>query len=89
MGNDWAIYIFVFVMAAIVMVRLDRLGRQLEAVCASIRADVARTEDDREEILSEWKQATKDAAKEARQFWIVWGIIGAAVLVWNILTHHG
>jgi hypothetical protein len=73
MGNDWSGYIFVFAMAAIVMVRLDRLGRQIEAVSADIRADVARTEEEREEILGEWKQAQKDAAKDARQFWIFLG----------------
>ena len=73
MGNDWAVYIFVFVIAAIVLARLDRLGKQLEAVCAEIRADVARTEDDRTEILTEWKQAQKDAAKDTKQFWILWG----------------
>jgi hypothetical protein len=89
MGNDWAVYIFVFVIAAIVLARLDRLGKQLEAVCAEIRADVARTEDDRTEILTEWKQAQKDAAKDTKQFWILWGIVGAAILAWNILTHHG
>jgi hypothetical protein len=89
MRNDWAVYIFVFVMAAIVMARLDRLGKQLEAVCVSIRVDVARTEEEREEILSGWKQGKKEAAKDARQFWIFWGIIGAAALAWNILARHG
>jgi hypothetical protein len=82
MSNDWSVYIFVFALAAIVMARLDRLGNQLEAVCTSIRADVARTDDERDEILSEWKQSKKDAAKESRQFWIVWGVVGAAALVW-------
>jgi hypothetical protein len=43
MGHDWGVYIFVFIMAAIVMARLDRLGRQLEAVSVAIRADVALT----------------------------------------------
>ena len=47
MGNDRVIYIFVFVIAAVVLARLDRLGKQLEAVCAEIRADVARTEEGR------------------------------------------
>ena len=42
MGNDRVIYIFVFVIAAVVLARLDRLGKQLEAVCAEIRADNLR-----------------------------------------------
>jgi hypothetical protein len=87
MSNDWSVYIFVFVMAAILMARLDRLGKQLEAVHASIRMDVARTEDERDEIMSEWKQTTKDATKEARQFWIFWGVVGAAALVWAAIKH--
>ena len=41
-----------------------------KAVHASIRMDVARTEDERDQILSEWKLAKKDATKEAWQFWI-------------------
>ena len=61
MGSDWAIYVFVFLIAALVMARLDRLGKQLEAVCVSIRADVARTEDDRTEILNDWKEDKKEA----------------------------
>jgi len=85
MGNDWGIYIFVFVIGMIVMARLDRLGRQLEAVCVSIRADVARTEDERDEILSEWKQAKKDARRTSWQFWIFWGIVAGAGLVWAII----
>jgi hypothetical protein len=57
MGSDWALYVFVFVIAAIVLARLGRLGKQLEAVCALIRADVASNEDDRNEIMDDWKQA--------------------------------
>jgi hypothetical protein len=87
MGNDWSGYIFVFAMAAIVMARLDRLGRQIEAVSADIRADVARTEEEREEILSEWKEAQKGAAEDARQFWIFWGIVGVAALIWAAVKH--
>jgi len=82
MGNDWAVYVFVFVMAAIVLARLDRLAKQLEAVCASIRTDVARTEEDRREILDDWRQSKKDSAKDTRQFWIFWGVVGIAALVW-------
>jgi hypothetical protein len=89
MGRDWALYVFVFVIAAIVLARLDRLGKQLEAVCALIRADVASNEDDRKEIMDDWKQAKKDSTKETRQFWIFWGIVGAAILAWNILAHPG
>jgi hypothetical protein len=90
MGNDWGVYIFVFVMAAIVMARLDRLGKQLEAVGVSIRADLARTEDERDEIIGDWKQAKKDAAKDQRMFWFFWGVVAAAALfAWAFIKHPG
>lgn len=88
MGNDWAVYIFVFVIAGIVLARLDRLGKQLEAVCVSIRADLARTEDERDEIIGEWKQSKSEAAKEARQFWIFWGVVGVAALIWLAVKNN-
>jgi hypothetical protein len=39
---------------------------EVEAVSSHIRADVARTAEEREEILSEWKQTQKEPAKDAR-----------------------
>ncbi|SHK85709.1 hypothetical protein SAMN05444159_4372 [Bradyrhizobium lablabi] len=87
MGNDWFVYVYMFGITAIVLMRLDRLGKQIEAVCAEIRADVARTEEDRQEILDDWKQSRKDAAKDARQFWIFWGVIGVAALIWIAVKH--
>jgi hypothetical protein len=86
MGNDWPVYIFVLVIAAILLARMDRLGKQLEAVSAMIRADLARTEDDRSEIMSDWKQSQKDQAKDTRMFWIFWGVVCVAGLVWNAIT---
>jgi type VI protein secretion system component VasF len=88
MSNDWSIYIFVFVIAAILLARMDRLGKQLEAVSARIRADLARTEDDRSEVMSDWKQSQKDQAKDARLSWIFWGIVVVAALIWNTITKH-
>jgi hexokinase len=49
--------------ASVLMFRLDRLGKQLEAMGAMIRADLARTEEERSEILQEWKETKKQAAK--------------------------
>jgi len=88
MSNDWSIYIFVFVIAAILLARMDRLGKQLEAVSARIRADLARTEDDRSEVMSDLKQSQKDQAKDARLSWIFWGIVVVAALIWNTITKH-
>lgn len=89
MNNDWSIYVLIFAIASIVLARMDRLGKQLEAVCASIRADLARTEDGRDAVMREWQQSKKDQAKDARQFWIFWRAIGVATLVWNMVAKHG
>ncbi|WP_354097150.1 hypothetical protein [Bradyrhizobium sp. S3.2.12] len=71
-----------------IMVRLDRLGKQLEAVSATIRSDLARTEDERDEVLREWREDQQQASKDARQFWAFWGIVGAAALGWYVFTHY-
>jgi hypothetical protein len=75
------IVVAVFVAAGIIMHRLDRIGRQLEAVCTMIRADLPIN--DRDEIMREWRESKEQAAKDARQFWIFWGVVAAAVLVWH------
>ncbi len=46
--GDWGLYGFVLVMTAIVMLRLERLGKQIEAVSVRLRMNVARTEEERE-----------------------------------------
>jgi hypothetical protein len=65
--------------ASMLMLRLDRLGKQLEAVSAMIRADLARTEEERSEVLQEWKETKKQAAKDERQFWLFWFVVIAAL----------
>jgi hypothetical protein len=87
MGSDWSIYGFVFVMAAILMVRLDRLGKQLEAIGVSIRADFARTEEERSEIINDWKEGKKQATRDAWLFWIFWSVVGAVGLIWTVVAH--
>jgi len=65
--------------ASVLMLRLDRLGKQLEAVSAMIRADLARTEEERSEILQGWKETKKQATKDERQFWLLWFVVIAAL----------
>jgi hypothetical protein len=77
------IVVAVFVAAGVIMHRLDRIGRQLEAVCTMIRADLPRNEGERDEILQEWRDNRKQEAKDSRNAWIFWGVIGAAALVWH------
>jgi hypothetical protein len=85
MSNDWTIYVVVGSLV-LLMLRFDRLGKQLEAVCANIKSELAPSEDRRREILGEWKEAKDEAAKEARQPWIGAGIVGALLLGWYITT---
>lgn len=61
----WTVGIIIGI-AVMLMHRLDRLGKQLEAVNAMIRADVARTKEDRDEVLEEWKENKKQTVKDER-----------------------
>jgi hypothetical protein len=76
MGNDWYAFILFFVVAAILM-RLERLWKQIEAVTDLIRADLARTDGDRQELIDSWRKKKDDAAKEGRQFWIFCIVVAA------------
>ena len=87
MSNDWTIYVLVG-SVVLLMLRLDRLGKQLEAVCANIKSELAPSEDRRREILSEWKQEKDEAAKDARRQWIIWGIIAALLVGWHIIKQN-
>jgi hypothetical protein len=52
-----------------VLWRLDRIGRQIEAVSPDIRVEVAEllgNEDRANETLREWKENREQAAKETR-----------------------
>lgn len=84
MTDNWGIYAVVFMAVVVVMVRLDRLGKQLEAVHSSILVELAQTEDQKTELLNEWKHNKKQAAKEARQFWIFWGAVGVGLAAWRL-----
>ena len=86
MSNDWTIYVIIGA-AFMVLARLDRLAKQLEAVNADIKAELATNELRAREILSEWREARQEATKEARQFWIFWGIVAVLVVGWTIMRH--
>jgi hypothetical protein len=86
MSNDWTIYVIIGA-AFMVLARLDRLAKQVEAVNADIKAELAPNELRAREILSEWREARQEAAKETRQFWIFWGIVAVLVVGWTIMRH--
>jgi len=65
--------------------RLDRLGKQLEAVSRLVIQEMAEllgNEDRVQELVEEWRQDQVEAKRATRQSLIGWGIIGAAALAW-------
>jgi type VI protein secretion system component VasF len=69
--------------------RLDRLGKQLEAVSSLIRQEMAEllgNEDRAREILNEWKENRAEQKKLAPH-WIVWAVIGAVALAYWWFPH--
>jgi hypothetical protein len=72
--------------------RLDRLGKQLEAVSRLViheMAELLGNEERLQELVEEWRQDQAEAKRATRQFLITWGIIGAAVLGWLWLRSTG
>jgi hypothetical protein len=84
--GPWFIFIAV-VMYAILMTRLDRLGKQIEATSALFRYDNAPTEERRDEILKQWEQMQQQVKTDARRFWIFSACAGAAALILYALMH--
>jgi hypothetical protein len=65
--------------------RLDRLGKQLEAVSILLQiemAEVVGNEARANELYEERRQDLAEQKRAKRQFWITWGVIGAGVLAW-------
>jgi hypothetical protein len=86
--GPWFIFMAV-VMYAILMARLDRLEKQIEAIGALIRYDIAPTEERRDDILKQWKQMQQKANTDGRRFWIFSACAGAAALILYALMHKG
>jgi hypothetical protein len=64
--------------------RLERLGKQLEAVSHLLQLEMAEltgNEERANELREEWREDRAEAKKENRKLWITWGVIGAAALV--------
>jgi len=83
-SNEWIVYAVMF----LVLWRLDRLGKQLEAVCANIRAELAPTEDRGREIITEWNEIQRQQAKDRWQFFVFWGLVVTAIIAWKILSRN-
>jgi hypothetical protein len=80
------ILVILFVNSWIIVARLDRLGRQLEAVCADIKQELAQDPSRKKEIIRDWTESKEQQTKEARRFWIFWAIVGAIALGWILFS---
>jgi hypothetical protein len=85
MSNEFYILLAGF---GYVLWRLDRIGKQIEAVSADIRMEVAEllgNEERANETIREWKENKQQAAKDTRQMLIFWGIIVAVYVSWQVI----
>ena len=80
-GQDWAPYVVIFLGVALVIWRLDRLGKQIEAVRDNLLLELGNAET-QSEVLREREWEKKERMKEARQFWIFWAIASLAGILW-------
>jgi hypothetical protein len=49
---------FMFLGFFVILWRLDRLGKQLEAVCTNIKVELTPDDDRKRELINEWKEST-------------------------------
>lgn len=91
MGNDDWLGIALFFWAMILMYRLDRLGRQLEAVSETLKAEIVGITDGgvaKRELVSKWRANYDDKQKASRRFWWTAVFIGiGAVWLVVVLSH--
>ena len=86
-GQEWTAYVVIFAVAALVMWRLDRLGKQVEAVRDHLLLELGNEETKSETSRArEWEK--NERTKERRQFWIFWCIVALAALVWYAISQR-
>jgi hypothetical protein len=67
--------------------RLDRLGKQLEAVCTNIKVELTPDDDRKRELIKEWKENTGRQSKDARQSFIFWALVIGGAMAWWFIRH--
>jgi hypothetical protein len=77
-SQDW---IPIVVLVGFVMWRLDRLGKQIEAVRDHLLIELGN-EETRTEVLQDREWEKKERRKANLQFWTFWGIVGLAAFIW-------
>src|SRR5262245_30515549 len=88
--NPASLNVVVFLVAALLMWRLDRLSKQLEAVRDLLLVELGNEETKNETLQAiEWEK--KERRKEQRQFWIFWGVvtISSRLPGWPAARNHG
>lgn len=85
--QDWTPYVLIFLVAALILWRLDRLGKQLEAVRDLLLLELGN-EETKSEILQQRAWDKEERKKSARQFWIFWGVVCAAAVIWHAIIHR-
>ena len=91
MDKNWTIYLLVVIASGVVLVlaRLDRLGKQLEAVMTNILHELERDPERKKEIHREWTESKNQQAKDARVFWLSWAVLGgASALGWALFSRN-
>jgi type VI protein secretion system component VasF len=83
-AQDWTV---IFCVAALIMWRLDRLGKQIEAVRDYLLVELGNAETKSEALRSrDWEKAERK--KERRQFWMLWGVATLAAAIWYAVTQR-
>jgi hypothetical protein len=78
---------YVLIGLVFIVWRLDRLGKQLQAVRDHLLIELGN-EETRSETLRDREWEKKERKKEARQFWTFWGAGGLAVIIWYAISQH-
>jgi hypothetical protein len=81
--SDWHAYLIV-ICFVVLLFRIERLGIQIEAVCADVKAELS-TPERADEILREWKEGRREAKKTLRMQLMIWVPIVLALIAWHAM----
>lgn len=83
--REWVVV--VLLLAGLIMWRLDRLGKQIQAVRDHLLIELGN-EETRTEVLKDREWEEKDRKKERRQFLMFWGVVGLAAFIWYAVSQR-
>jgi len=84
-GHDLMPYVLIGLV--FIIWRLDRIGKQLQAVRDHLLIDLGN-EEVRAETLRDREWEKKQRRKDSLQSWAFWGIVGLAVIIWYAVIQH-